>query len=253
MRIARGLQTTSLAYEGYQLGSSGVSAYEAFSREEYGWGLFHVGTGALSAWGLGESVRTFGSSTRAYRNMLSATGNRTLVGLNGKAVRLGNIELYPQGFYSPSLPGVRFAQPSAPRVVDHTAGLQSKPARNSFVWDRFQRWAAGDTEFRVTGGGEAYWADGIDGTALIDAKYAGAGRSYYKPWSSSTEIGRTKMKGIIDQTYDEFRRARDIIADPNTPWTKLQIRTNDFEARTFFEKIMHDLDVPGEVIVYPRW
>jgi hypothetical protein len=61
------------------------------------------------------------------------------------------------------------------------------------------------------------------------------------------------MEGVIRQTYDEFRRARDIIADPGTPWTRLEVRTNDFEARRLFELIMEELDVPGNVVVYPRW
>lgn len=107
----------------------------------------------------------------------------------------------------------------------------------------YQRDIAGMLEFEISGNGESVWADGVDGDALIDAKYV------TKPQSSP--YTGTVPDFIIDTTREELRRYGQVIADPRTRYTELQIVTNNEEAATFLGGLMAEYGVPGRTIVRP--
>lgn len=47
----------------------------------------------------------------------------------------------------------------------------------------------------------------------------------------------------------EFAMPRRILDDPSNPFTELEIITNNFQAKPFFERLLQQTGVPGSVVV----
>jgi hypothetical protein len=107
---------------------------------------------------------------------------------------------------------------------------------------------AGPTEYRVTGGGEIIWADGIDGSTLVDAKFVGSDQSPYVPGSGVPGFIQDKIDA---QQESEMRRYSAVINDSDSGFTDLRIVTNLEGAVSYFEGMMNTFGVPGEVVVAP--
>ncbi|WP_229738459.1 polymorphic toxin-type HINT domain-containing protein, partial [Isoptericola cucumis] len=119
----------------------------------------------------------------------------------------------------------------------------SKPGTlTSRAYD-YQRAHTGLVEFEVVGGGKSVWADGIDGTTLVDAKYI-------ENPASSPYTG-TAPDFVNASTIDEMRRYGDVIGDPATSFTDLRIIVNDPQGAEYFARVLDDLQIPGSVIHSP--
>ena len=119
----------------------------------------------------------------------------------------------------------------------------SKPGTlTSRAYD-YQRAHTGMVEFEVVGGGKSVWADGIDGTTLVDAKYI-------ENPASSPYTG-TAPDFINASTIDEISRYGAVIGDAGTSFTDLRIIVNHPQGAEYFATMLDDLQIPGSVILSP--
>ncbi|MFD7537624.1 polymorphic toxin-type HINT domain-containing protein [Streptomyces sp. NPDC059819] len=117
----------------------------------------------------------------------------------------------------------------------------NKPGSMQSAAYDYQRSITGLYEFQVTGGGERVWADGIDGTTLVDAKYTTNPKS--SPYTG------TAPDFVNRSTIDEIRRYGAVINDPATRFTNLRVVTNTPEGVTYFTGLMEQLNIAGQVIL----
>jgi len=115
----------------------------------------------------------------------------------------------------------------------------------------YQEARAGKQEFLVKGGGEEVWADGarMDNAHLLEVKHV------EKPDSSPFIAGSTCEEFIRSMIREkeriQFKRYAAVIGDPETPAVGLEIIVNDARAAPFFELLMHELGIPGRVVILP--
>jgi hypothetical protein len=115
----------------------------------------------------------------------------------------------------------------------------------------YQSARAGKQEVLVKGGGEEVWADGarMNDAHLLEVKHV------EKPDSSPFIEGSTCEEYIRSMIREkeriQLRRYAAVIADPETPAVGLEIIVNDARAAPFFELLMHELGIPGRVVVRP--
>jgi len=113
----------------------------------------------------------------------------------------------------------------------------------------FQRKHAGAEELLVEGGGESVWADGARSSDahLIDTKYV------EKPDTSPFVVGSAcdeSVRQIIrKKEAGQFSRYAAVILDSETPVVGLEIVVNDSRAIAFFESLMREFRIPGQVVV----
>ncbi|PJI86785.1 Hint domain-containing protein, partial [Luteimicrobium subarcticum] len=119
----------------------------------------------------------------------------------------------------------------------------AKPGTKASRAYEYQRAHTGMFEFKVTGGGESVWADGIDGTTLVDAKYI-------ETPSSSPYTG-TAPDFVNASTIDEMRRYGAVIADDATSFESLRIVTNHPAGVEYFRGMLDDLGIPATVVLSP--
>ena len=115
----------------------------------------------------------------------------------------------------------------------------------------YQENVAGIEEFEITGNNSRIWADGLERStgSVLEAKHIGNPESSpYIPNSSAPQFIRDQ---IVGQFRDELRRYADVIADPSNPLTKLDIITNNQGAKDFFESLLREYNIPGQVIIRP--
>jgi hypothetical protein len=114
-------------------------------------------------------VRADSLSVGEQRQTLNGIARVTSITARGPPEPVYNLEVQVKHTYFVADSGVLVHNGNCVNNVDFKSNLQSKSSQGKFVWDRFQRWVAGKKEYRVTGGGESYWADGIEGTTLNDS------------------------------------------------------------------------------------
>jgi hypothetical protein len=140
---------------------------------------------------------------------------------------------------------------AAQSVENYKDGLTPRPSTTTGDAYNFQRTYAGPNEFRLTGGGTAVNADGIDVASgrVLETKYvANPGRS---PYISGSDIPDFLRERILLQQEDEFSRYARVIADPNNPLTGVRVITNNPAAVPYFQALLARYGIPGEVIVRP--
>lgn len=113
----------------------------------------------------------------------------------------------------------------------------------------FQRRYAGPEEILVEGSGEQVWADGARASDahLVDTKYVGNPES--SPFVDNSSCPDSVREIVRKQEMGQLRRYAAIILDPTTPAVGLEIITNDGRAAPYFERLMKEVGVPGEVVV----
>jgi hypothetical protein len=129
--------------------------------------------------------------------------------------------------------------------------LKRRPARDDSDAYKYQRKEAGPEEVQASGGGEEVWADGarMEKARLLEVKHVGnAERSPFIPGS---RCGETARAMILDALMDEFARYAAVIKDPDTPVMGLEVIVNDGRAVPFFEALLKQFGIPGEVVVRP--
>jgi len=128
-------------------------------------------------------------------------------------------------------------------------GLPTKQTPTNKPADRYEIAQTGSSNFQLAGGGEVVWSDGLDAASMaaLEAKYVG--RPSRSPFISGSDVPDFIRDKITSQVTDEFRRYGAVIADPSNPVRQLTVIINDDRAAPFFEDLMRNLDIPGQVVV----
>jgi len=127
--------------------------------------------------------------------------------------------------------------------------LQQKKTPTSTVAGAYEAAHTGPVNYLLKGGGAEFWADGIEGNVILEAKcVTDAARSPFIKGSNIPAFLRDKIVGEVE---DEFRRMAKIIKDSNNPLKSVRVITNNTEAKTFFEELMKRLEIVGEVVMRP--
>lgn len=126
--------------------------------------------------------------------------------------------------------------------------LETRSAPRNTPHDLYEIKHTGDNNYRIEGGGEKFWADGIEGkTVVLEAKrIVNPERSPFIPIS---RIDVRLREIIIVKVKDEFRRLGVIMRDEGNPLTSVRVIISDAQAKPFFESLLRDLQIPGEVVV----
>jgi hypothetical protein len=107
----------------------------------------------------------------------------------------------------------------------------------------------GPFNFTVLGGGTKVDIDGFTGSTILEAKFIGnPNRSPFIEGSNIPDFLRNKI--AVDQR-DEFFRFGSVIADPAVPFNNLNVLINDQRAAPFFQSLINEFSIPGEVTVVP--
>ncbi|MBI2840518.1 MAG: Ig-like domain-containing protein, partial [Acidobacteria bacterium] len=179
---------------------------------------------------------------------LAATGDEfvgQLAGINPSSVSALTKLTLRKGLAGPSEGFARYAEhDSAER---HVAGLPTKPTPSNTVKDLYEIEQTGPVNYLAQGGGETVWIDGSSGKWILEAKFIQTpGRSPFIPGSNIPEWLRLKIQ---DEVRAEFRRIGMVIADPSNPLSSLRVITNDARAQAFFESLMKQYEIPGEIVI----
>jgi hypothetical protein len=131
------------------------------------------------------------------------------------------------------------------------AQARRRPTRESPEPYAYQRKHAGPEEFLVTGGGKQIWADGArpSSARLVEVKHIEAPeKSPFIPGSKCNERIRLLVQ---EDVIEEFRRYAAVINDPATPTVGLEVVVNDSRAVPFFQALLRQFNLSGEVLVRP--
>lgn len=105
----------------------------------------------------------------------------------------------------------------------------------------------GAFNYRIRGGGTQFDIDGWEGRTIIEMKFVdNPERSPYVPGSKAPDFLRVEVE---EKLRGEFERLAKILADPAVPFRAVAVRTNADGARTLFESLMREYNVPGRVEV----
>ena len=137
----------------------------------------------------------------------------------------------------------------APSVDDYVAGLYTKATPTSTNAGLFEVEQTGPLNYRVTGGGTAINADGYQDTTLLEAKYVGNPTN--SPYVDGSNVPQFLQDKIDLQQQYEFERYQAVISDPNVPFNSLNVLTNEPTAVPYFQRLMNQYQIPGEVRVVP--
>ncbi len=146
--------------------------------------------------------------------------------------------------------GTRSAGHSA-SLDDWAANLPTKKTPTNTEKDLYEVAQTGPHNFKLTGGGEQIWADGLDAAsgAALEAKFVvNPGRSPFIRGSKAPDFIREK---IVGEVTDEFRRYAAVVADVENPILELTVFVNDRRAVPFFEGLMRRFKIPGQILVRP--
>ncbi|MCW3103872.1 MAG: hypothetical protein JWO09_2312 [Bacteroidetes bacterium] len=114
---------------------------------------------------------------------------------------------------------------------------------------QYQIKQCGPTEYQATNGSTSIWADGINEKiqAFEDAKYIkDPAKSPYVEGSNVPDFVR---EGATADIAGEMQRYSQLIADENVPIKKLIIYVNLPEGVPYFQNMLIQYGIPGEVIV----
>jgi len=130
--------------------------------------------------------------------------------------------------------------------------LPTKPTPTDGPRNKYEIAKTGPVNYQVKGAGdEPIWADGLrssDGH-LLEAKYIeNPARSPFIDGSGCP--GPIRTKALVDMVK-EFKRYAAVIRDASNPVVGLEVIVNDARAVPYFESLLKQFSIPGQVIVSP--
>jgi hypothetical protein len=129
---------------------------------------------------------------------------------------------------------------------------EKRPAPRGTPAAEYQVKHCGEDEFLVSAeNGAKVWADGVrpEEAALVEAKHVGSSdRSPYLPGSGFPDKLRLKVRADL---LEQLQRYAEVVRDPTTPATAVEIVTNHPDAVELFEQLLQEAGVPGKVVVRP--
>ena len=99
--------------------------------------------------------------------------------------------------------------------------------------------------------GQKVWADGVRSSdaCLLEAKFIGnAERS---PFILGSKIPEALRNRIRAELAEEFSNYAAVIRDPQTPFVRLEVITNDARAVPFLEGLLEQFGIAGKGVVKP--
>lgn len=133
------------------------------------------------------------------------------------------------------------------RYKEWFASLLTKNTPANTLPDIFEIKHTGGRNYLLKGSGEELWADGIADRTVLEAKMIVTPKR--SPFISGSSIPETIRGEIVGKVGDEFRRASIIMRDEGNPLTSMRVYINHPGAKPFFEELMREHNIPGEVIV----
>ncbi len=99
--------------------------------------------------------------------------------------------------------------------------------------------------------GEEIWADGarMDNAHLLEVKHVEKPDS--SPFIEGSKCEEFIRSMIREKERIQLKRYAAVIGDPGSPAVGLEIIVNDARAAPFFELLMHELGIPGRVVIQP--
>jgi restriction endonuclease fold toxin 2 of polymorphic toxin system len=116
-------------------------------------------------------------------------------------------------------------------------------------FSKYQVKVAGPLEkLLAASSGEKVWADGVREAdcRLLETKLVGPPEN-----SPFVNVENRIQEGIRHQVREEFARYGAVIRDPASPAIALEVITNEPRAVPFFESLLQEMGIPGEVVVRP--
>jgi hypothetical protein len=112
----------------------------------------------------------------------------------------------------------------------------------------YQRSLTGLLEFELTGTSKEgvvakVWADGLDGSVILDAKYV------HK--ESGSPYTGTAPDFITADIKKLLARYKIVIEDPTTPFKSLRLYTNTERSADYLRGLLAEMQIPGEVVLRP--
>src|ERR1700674_471693 len=154
-----------------------------------------------------------------------------------------------QALHTESAASTSVADSVSSESAAYRAALPSRPAVGTGPANSYQIAHAGPTEFRISGGGESVWADGINTETkqVVEVKYVGdPATSPFVPGSAIPDYIREQ---ILTGQEGEFARYAAVIADESQPLRALEVITNSPGAAAYFRSLMVRFHIPGEVTI----
>jgi hypothetical protein len=132
-------------------------------------------------------------------------------------------------------------------VDDFVAGLNTKRTPSSRPANLFEIEQTGNLNFTVPGGGTKIDIDGFKGTTILEAKFIDKpGRS---PFIEDSKLPPFLREKILKEQRHEFERLNAVIKDPKVPFNQLEVRINDQKGVPFFQSLIDEFQIPGQVKV----
>ena len=158
-----------------------------------------------------------------------------------------NIEVEGDHVYRVGESGV-LVHNNSPSCQQYIQTLQTQAASSgSSVDATFQRDECGRTEYKIEGGGESIWADGIEenGCVVLDCKAV-------RDPNNSPQLGTATQ--FFENMYRqdqmaELRRYEAVISDNCNPLTKLRIVVNNQDAQPFWRSLLQNLSIQWDIVV----
>lgn len=105
----------------------------------------------------------------------------------------------------------------------------------------------GEENFLIVGGGQQFWADGVENRTVLEVKLVlDLRKSPYILGSKTPEYVRAN---VIAEARSEFERIALILKDDNNPLTELRVIVNEPKAAPFFESLLNEFQIYGEVVI----
>ncbi len=176
----------------------------------------------------------------------------------------GEVEI-PQGFYTidnnSNLNSVPIGSSSSlgiPEVESFVSGLTTERTPTFRKANLFEIEQTGELNYVVpTGSGrlnsqgkpESFKIDGYRGRIILDPKYTS--NPDISPYILNSKAPQFIKDKTLTQERDQFRRAKDIIDNPSIPFKELEIVVNDSRLIPYFESLLQEFNIPGQVKVVP--
>ena len=207
------------------------------------------GTGALWAARKGGTELLEAAARGIRRGLDEATDRLPLQWSPNPGSNLGNLRL-KRGAGSAQTKGRsarRARSVTDEQARDFVSGLPRRRTPTKGPANQFEIRQTGEFNFKVSGGGSTFEIDGFRGVVILDAKHAG--NQLRSPFIPGSKIDPRIRKLILDQQRDELRRVRKILEDPSNPFRRLEIITNNRDAKRLFESLMRQEGVHGHVVI----
>lgn len=105
----------------------------------------------------------------------------------------------------------------------------------------------GAYNYKVSGGGVDFDVDGIKDKNVLEAKFVG--NPSRSPYIEDSALPNFLRQSIDAKTRGEFERVSKILQAGDNPLTSFRVITNDQRSVSYFEKLLREYNVPGQVVV----